>query len=128
MNSNNRHFLNAILILSLCLFFQLSLNSSAWSSETIKGAKKDFQEFKEDLDNRISSIDSKMVQLKSQMKQKGSEVKDETLKDLQTTREKLRKEYEKFENASSDSWSSFKKSLSETTNNLNDKIQKALSE
>lgn len=110
-----KHF-GIALIITLCG----SLVSHA--SETVEGAKKDYQAFKQEMNFKLAELDKKIEKVKSESK----ENKEEVVKDLETSRDRLRREIADAQKVTASKWSDFKKSFAQSVDNLNTRVQKAL--
>jgi hypothetical protein len=98
------------------------------ASETVKGAQKDFAEFKGTMAKKIEVMEKQITELKEKAKQKGGEAHAKTVAELEASRDKLKKEMAELKEDSQDSWKGLKETLSSTADSLNQKIQKALKE
>lgn len=96
------------------------------SSETIKGAEKDFDAIKQELSQKIEVLDRDLAELKVKAKKKGHHIKAETIKEYEARRDELKTELKEMKKESSSHWQALKKKLSESADTLNAKIQKAL--
>lgn len=110
---------------AISILFILAFNL-AFASETVKGMGKDYEAFKQSMSKEISEIDKKIDRLKAESKEKGQETKENTIRELETARNKLKVELEEIKASSSDKWAQFKKGFAKSVDNLNDKVQKAL--
>jgi prefoldin subunit 5 len=123
-----RHF---ILVFSALLFLgSLTIVPVAAlaASETVKGAKKDFAEFKETMGKKIDTMEKQIAELKEKAKQKGGEAHAKTVAELEASRDKLKSEFAELKEDSQEGWKGLKEKLSSTADSLNQKIQKALKE
>jgi hypothetical protein len=100
--------------------------SFAYSSETVSGAKKDIESFKEEMTLKLNSVEQELAELHNKTKKKGAEIQENTIKDLEATRDKLRKELNNIEDSSKDNWKKFKRDFAKSMDSLNSKLQKAL--
>lgn len=98
------------------------------ASETVKGAQKDFAEFKGVMAKKIEVMEKQITDLKEKAKQKGGEAHAKTVAELEASRDKLKKEMAELKEDSQDSWKGLKEKLSSAADSLNQKIQKALKE
>jgi cell division protein FtsB len=108
--------------MALCLFAVLSSNAS----ETMKGAKKDYDNFKTSISAKMESLEKEIEELKVKTKTKGTEVKDSTLEELEAARDDLKTQINKLEEGSKENWKSMKQKISESADSLHSKLQKAL--
>lgn len=104
----------------------LTIASISYASETMKGAQKDYETFKQEMSAKLVSLDKEIEVIKEKAKQKGTSIKNETLQELETSRTELKTQMDKMESQSKSKWKSMKKSMSESFNSLHAKIQKAL--
>ncbi|MBX3022421.1 MAG: hypothetical protein KF799_12175 [Bdellovibrionales bacterium] len=100
----------------------------AQASETVKGAKKDIETFKQEMNTKIDEADKEIAALKEAAKQKTDAAKEQTIKDLEATREKLRADLKALKEESGSKWAQMKKSFADSVDRLNSKVQKALKE
>jgi tRNA(Ile)-lysidine synthase TilS/MesJ len=100
--------------------------SFAYASEAINGVKKDVANFKQEMTIKLESVEKELEALHTKAKVKGSEIQDNTIKDLELTRNKLRKELNNIEDSTKSNWKQVKKDFSESINALHAKLQKAL--
>ncbi len=113
-----------VLIISL-LAFGLSF-STANASETVKGAKQDYQNFKKEMSVKLKDAEKKIEQLRSEGVSEVNEAKKETAKDLEITKNKLKSELEDLKKDGEKTTSKWKAELAASINSLNERIQKAL--
>ena len=106
--------------------FMLFLAQSGWTSETAKGAKKDYEKFKTEMSNKLDAADVKLAELRSKAKASGNSTKEKLALELEESKEKLRQQQEEIKYESSNSWKKMKKSMSDAAETLNSKIQSAL--
>lgn len=112
---------------SLVLFCSLvAFQYSLADSETLKGAKKDFTVFKEEMSEKLSKVETKLTELKDKGHKNSSEASKKAITELEETRDKLKKEIVELKDDSKESWKSFRKSLATSLDSLNTKIQSAL--
>jgi prefoldin subunit 5 len=122
---------NLFLALSAILFLAGTSGYSTVAfaaSETVKGAKKDFTEFKETMGKKMETMEAQIAELKEKAKQKGGEVHAKTVTELEASRDRLKKEMAELKEGSQENWKGMKEKLSGTADSLNRKIQKALKE
>lgn len=115
-----------LIIPALAAIFALAHPSLAL--ETVEGAKKDFQNAKEEVAVQLESLDKKIEELKASAQKKSTVAKEKALKEAQATREKLRSDYETLKADADSNWTSFKKKVARSIDKLNSKAQKALNE
>lgn len=102
------------------------ISLSSFASETVAGAKKDFEEFKKDLSVQIEQAEKKIQDLKLQSKEKGSAAQDKVLVELEEAKNSLKKQQAELKYEGESSWKRLKAGVSEAADKLNTKIQKAL--
>ncbi|MFN7903999.1 MAG: hypothetical protein ACK5P5_02345 [Pseudobdellovibrionaceae bacterium] len=110
----------------IALVTALSFISSASASETVKGAKKDYQSFKEEMSVKLEAAEKNLSELKAKTKEKSTSLKAKTVAELEETRDKLKAELNSLEEKSQSNWSSLKKSFASSMEKFNSKVQKAL--
>lgn len=96
------------------------------ASETMKGAQKDYETFKQELSSKMDSLDKEIERLKAKTKEKGVTLKGETIEELEKYRTELKAQILEMETKSKSKWKTMKKSLSESFESLHAKIQRAL--
>lgn len=104
----------------------LALHAPA--SETVEGAKKDYQSAKAEVGAQLEALDKKIDELKASAAQKSTAAKERTLKEAQATRAKLGAEYDGMKESAGDNWASFKRRVGRSLDKLNAKAQKALND
>jgi hypothetical protein len=113
-----------LLIILSATFFVFAL--SAADSETVKGMKKDADTFKKEMSVKMDQLDHQINELKAKSQTKGAEVKESTIKDLESARDSMKTKMNSMSETSKETWSSWKKSMAESMDSLNAKVQKAL--
>lgn len=113
-------------LLTLVILAVISISAAAFASETVKGAKKDFAAFKEEMNTKLDNTEKKLAELKAEAKAKGNAAHDKTIAELEAARDKLKAELNELKDDGSNKWQSFKKSFAESLDQLNTKVQKAL--
>ena len=108
------------------LVLTLTIASVSNASETMKGAQKDYETFKQEMSAKLESLDKEIDVIKEKAKQKGTSIKNETLQELEASRAEVKAQMDKMESQSKSKWKSMKKGLSESFDSLHAKIQKAL--
>ncbi len=109
----------------LAIILSTSLGAFA-ASETVKGAKKDFEQFKAEMNQELNEIDQKIEALKIKAKAKGNETHDKSIVELENTRNELNLKLDSVQKKSESNWKKFKKSFADSMNKLNSKVQKSL--
>lgn len=92
------------------------------ASETVKGAKKDIAQFKQEMAVKLESLEKQIAELKA----KGGKAKSKTVAELEGSRDAVKAKLSKVSEDGKDGWESLKKNLADSMNKLNDKVQKAL--
>jgi hypothetical protein len=95
-------------------------------SETVKGAKKDLEKFKQEMSVELQAVEKKLVFLSDKATAKTDTAYKATVKDLTEKRDELRVELGKLEADSQGKWKVAKTKMASAMNSLNEKIQKAL--
>ncbi len=98
------------------------------ASETVKGAKKDFQDAKSELALKLENVESQIKDLTVKIKSTGNEAQQKTLHELTVTKDKLRADINELQQDSKQRWKKFTKTMAESLDKLNDKVQSALKE
>lgn len=114
--------------MKMILMIGLLVSFSAYSnaSETQKGVKKDYEQFKVEMTQELNEAEIKITELKLKTQEKGSETKDKTIKELERSRDELKASLEKMESSSKQGWAKFKKKFANSVDRLNQKVQKSL--
>lgn len=102
----------------------VSLN--CFASETVEGAKKDYEIFKSDMSKKLDDVESELVLLREKAKQKGGEAQADSIVELEKTKTKLKAELESMKQTGSSSWKKMKASFAASVDKLNSKVQKKL--
>lgn len=114
------------------LIFALSIwalaGSVAFSSETVKGAKKDFAVFKQEMNVKLNSLNRDITRLREEARVKGGEARQKTVAELEQARDKVRADLAELEKKSEGSWRKFKRRMANSLDRLNSRAQKMLSE
>lgn len=99
---------------------------AAPASETVKGAKKDYEAFKTEMSAKMDAAEKNLDVLKEKSKTNASDAKKKTVENLEVARVKIRKEMADLGDSGEKGWKKAKKSMAESIDNLNAKIQKAM--
>lgn len=113
-------------ILMIFLFTGGFAFSTSYASETVKGAKQDYQNFKKEMNVKLKDAEKKIERLRSEGVAEVNEAKKETAKDLELTKNKLTAELENLKKDSRTTTAKWKADLAASINALNERIQKAL--
>ena len=97
-----------------------------FASETVKGAKKDLDTFKQEMSVELQSIEKNLKVMSEKAEKKGGSTYKEALKDLTEKRDALRSDLYDLEADTKGEWKEAKTKLSSSLNSLNERIQKAL--
>lgn len=95
-------------------------------SETVKGAKKDLEKFKQGMSVELQAVEKKLEILSEKAEKKSDQVYKDTVKELTEKHDKLRAELATLETDSKGKWKEAKTKMASAMNSLNEKIQKAL--
>lgn len=101
-------------------------DSKAFASETVDGAKKDLESFKQEMSARLDKIEKDLDQLKEKTKTKSNTASEKSMKDLETARDQVQAKLNKLKDDGKDSWKKFKVDLSKSVDDLNHRLQEAL--
>lgn len=96
------------------------------ASETLKGAKKDFQEFRTEMAVKLDILEAKLGSAKVAAQKKGDEAKVKTAETLQETRKELREKLDRAQVQGRKAWAKFKGDFATSVDQLNHKIQTSL--
>ena len=113
-----------VFVFGLFIACSLIVGEASAESETVKGVKKDFTAFRQEMDEKLDAAEKKLKELK----EKSGQNSDAMIAELESSTAKLKKEVSELKDDGQDGWRSFKKSLSASLDRLNTKIQKALRE
>lgn len=116
-----KRFLTSLVLVTL-------LSPFASASETVKGAKKDFEEFKKEMSVKLDTAEKKIEELRVAAKVKGNQTQEKLAVELEQAKNNLKKQQADLKYESETGWKRVKQSFSEAADNLNAKIQKALKE
>lgn len=111
-------FVTTLLLISLML--------PTFASETVKGARKDLDKFKQEMSVELQNIENKLKKLSEDSQKKGSAAYKKSVQDLIKSREKLRSDLYDLQADAKGEWKEAKSELSKSLNKLNSKIQEAL--
>ncbi|MCM2349399.1 MAG: hypothetical protein NDI69_05205 [Bacteriovoracaceae bacterium] len=104
----------------------VSLMLPTFASETVKGARKDLDKFKQEMSVELQDIENKLKKLSEDSQKKGSAAYKQTIQDLNKSREKLRSDLYDLEADAKGEWKEAKSELSKSIDKLNSRIQEAL--
>jgi hypothetical protein len=113
-------------IFILALTFSLSGLMAQAESETAKGAKKDYQQFKAEMNAKLDDLDRKIDELKTQSSNQAEDAKNNTVTELEADRAKLKNQLDEMESSGKSNWRKFKGKLASSFDTLNAKVQRAL--
>lgn len=97
-----------------------------FGSETLKGAKKDIESFKTSMNEKLQKLENEIEAAKIKAKNKGHATSDQTISELESARDKIKKNLSELKEEGDESWQKAKKNLSEALDELNTKVQKKL--
>jgi cell division protein FtsB len=121
--ANGRKIMMKLLTVAMLAFL---IQPSFADSETIKGAKKDLEKFKQEMSVELQAVEKKLEVLSDKATSKTDTAYKATVKDLSEKRDVLRAEISKLEADSHGKWKVAKTKMAAAMNSLNEKIQKAL--
>lgn len=113
------------IIISLMLGF---IFLGARASETVKGIKKDYTTFKQDMQIKLDATEKKLAELKAKAEAKSSAAQEKSIQEYEQTRDKLKSQLAELEKSSESKWKKVKRRFAESIDKLNQKIQKSLEE
>ena len=129
MKTTTQFVLASLLVLSPLVNGVASGTAHA-ESETVKGAQKYFQSFKNEMSAKLSQLDQEIDQLKTKAKENSTKTQEKAIHDLEETRTQLQKQLDTqmadAQETTTKSWKQFKDSFAKSVDHLNSKIQKAL--
>lgn len=107
------------------LFFVVLLQSS-FASETVKGAKKDLEVFKQEMSAKLQVIENDLKVMSEKAEKKSDTLYNDAVKDLKVKRDKLRSDLNELQADTKGEWKEAKAKISSSLNSLNERVQKAL--
>lgn len=110
-------------LVSFVLMFSFSVGHA---SETVKGAKKDYQSFKNEMSAKLDSAELKLKELRAKAALKRDSTQDAAIAELEMTQAKLKSDLAEVKEAGKSNWSKFKAGFASSVDNLNTKIQHAV--
>lgn len=113
-------------IVMLALVAMSAYALTVLASETIGGAKKDFENFKTEMQTKLDSAEKDLAELKAKAAAHGGHVKAETLAEFEQTRLKLKEDLAKMKESSAGTWAKAKEAFAKSVDNFNTKVQKAV--
>lgn len=108
------------------VFTLLIFVSNGQASETVEGAKKDYDNFKIEMSAKLDQVESKLNLLKENAKEKASQSQAESIQELEITKAKLKSELSDMKQTGNSSWKKFKANFAASVDKLNSKIQTKL--
>lgn len=106
----------------------LFVSTVSQASETVKGARKDYETFRKEMTVRLESVEKQLAELKEKAKEKSGDTQAETVKQLEATRAQLRSQLESWQSEGRRGWRRFKKKFAESMDRLNSRVQDALAD
>lgn len=113
-----------LIFASLTLFF--TPIQPNFASETIKGAKKDLDAFKQEMSVELAAIEKNLKVMTEKAEKKSDVAYKDAVTDLTEKRDSLRSDLYDLDADTKGEWKKAKSSLSSSLNSLNERIQKAL--
>ena len=110
----------------LILLTSFIIFSNAYASETLEGAKKDYDSFKIEMSARLDQVESELSILKEKATEKTSQTRSDSIQELEKTKEKLKSELSEMKQTGSSSWKKFKANFAASVDKLNSKVQNKL--
>ncbi len=115
-----KNFLNLLIVTILIGF------GTTYASETVDGAKKDYENFKTEMSSQLDHVESELALLKEKAKEKSNQTQNESIQELEKTKAKLKAELNQMQQTSASGWKKFKTEFALSVDKLNSKIQKKL--
>ncbi len=106
------------------LLLLLSLTVSA--SETVDGAKKDYESFKAEMSVKLERVESELALLKEKAKAKSTSAQNSSISELEKTQAKLKYELSEMKQTGATGWKKFKANFAASVDKLNSKVQKSM--
>jgi hypothetical protein len=100
----------------------------SFASETVNGAKKDLEKFKQEMSVEFQAIEKKLSVLSDKAEKKSDQVYRDSVKGLSEKRDKLQADLKILEADSKGKWKEAKSLMASSLNSLNERIQKALND
>ena len=113
---------NFILLLVASLAFSVAFAES----ETMKGAAKDYDNFKKEMSAKLAGVEKQLDELRAKARTKGNEARESSIKELEETRVQLKTEVDSLNSKAKSNWKSMKEKLSASIESLSTKAKKAL--
>lgn len=104
----------------------LFIGIGATASETVVGAKKDYENFKSEMSAKLEKVEAELVVLKERAKAKSSEAQSASIAELEKTQTKLKSELSEVKQSGATGWKKFKASFAASVDKLNSKVQKTM--
>ena len=111
------------IVMSLVLFFGFQ---GLQASEAVKGLKKDYQTFKQDMQIKLNETESKIAELKLKAQAHSSAAQEKTITEYEQNRDKLKAQLDEMGKAGESKWKNAKRRMAESIDKLNKKVQKSL--
>jgi gas vesicle protein len=117
-----------ILSISILLtaYWAMASIAPTFASETVKGAEKDYQSFKEDMTHKLNDLEAQINEIKEKTKSHSSDVSEKTTHELESARDKIKAQLKDLKSDTDGSWKKLKKGIADSMNSLNEKVQKTL--
>jgi hypothetical protein len=114
------------LLFAILTLVAFSAPKTMAESNTAKGVKEDYKNFKDELSEKLKKMDADLKTFSEKTKDKTSEVHNKTVSDLKKARAKVQEELDELKDDSKGTWKKAKKGISKSIDDLNEKIQDAL--
>jgi hypothetical protein len=115
-----------ILIALFALWASFSIARA--DSETVKGAQKDFETFKQEMSAKLDDVDRQLAEMRAKAKAKGGDVQDKSIKELEVARVQAKAQMDAINDDTKSNWKSMKKKLAASIDSLHAKAKKALAD
>lgn len=97
-------------------------------SETLKGAKADFDKVKKELNAKMSDLDQELGELKLKAKQNGKATQQKAIDEMEVAKTKLQKQIDDLKDDSKGEWKKLKNKIADSMDAFAAKVRKALKE
>ncbi len=114
--------------MKLIIALALVLSPFTFALETVEGAKKDIETFKNEMSVKLEKADEELKQLRDQATSKHKSAFEKAIAEYEESRGKLLKELNALKADSKEEWKTAKSRISKALDELNKKIQKTLNE
>ncbi len=104
----------------------VALSFSANASETVDGAKKDYENFKTEMSVKLEKVENELSLLKEKVKVKSTSAQAASISELEKTQAKLKYELSEMKQTGAVGWKKFKANFAASVDKLNSKVQKSM--